>query len=181
MKTPIQQIVKSAWKILMAHLNTVLLRLQLRLCGINVLVFSTVRLQYPKNIFLGNKVRINPNCELTSENSKSTLIIENGTELGNHVHLDFSGNIEIGIKVVISDFAQIHTHDHGLDPFSKPKLIPLIIGDNVWIGTHAIILPNVKSIGNNAVIGAGAVVTKSVKENTVVAGNPAKVIKIRKL
>lgn len=51
-----------------------------------------------------------------------------------------------------------------------------IIGNNVWIGTHAVILGDVK-IGNNAIIGAGAVVVKDVPPNTVVGGNPAKIIK----
>ena len=51
-----------------------------------------------------------------------------------------------------------------------------IIGNNVWIGTHAIILGNVR-IGDNAIIGAGAVVLKDVEPNSVVAGNPAKFIK----
>lgn len=51
-----------------------------------------------------------------------------------------------------------------------------IVGDNVWIGTHAIILGDV-TIGDNAIIGAGAVVIKDVPKNAVVAGNPAKFIK----
>ena len=51
-----------------------------------------------------------------------------------------------------------------------------IIGNNVWIGAHSIIIGNVK-IGDNAIIGAGSVVIKDVAPNTVVAGNPAKFIK----
>ncbi len=51
-----------------------------------------------------------------------------------------------------------------------------VIGNNVWIGAHAIILGDVK-IGNNAIIGAGAVVLSDVDANAVVAGNPAKFIK----
>lgn len=55
----------------------------------------------------------------------------------------------------------------------------LNIGNDVWIGANAIILPSVNTIGNGAVIGAGAVVTKDVAPYTVVAGNPAKIIKSR--
>lgn len=51
-----------------------------------------------------------------------------------------------------------------------------VIGDNVWIGAHAIILGDV-TVGNNAIIGAGAIVLKDVPADTVVAGNPAKPIK----
>jgi acetyltransferase-like isoleucine patch superfamily enzyme len=50
------------------------------------------------------------------------------------------------------------------------------IGDNVWIGRSAIILPGV-TIGDNAVVAAGAVVTKDVEEATLVAGNPARVVR----
>ena len=52
----------------------------------------------------------------------------------------------------------------------------MIIKDNVWIGEGVAIMPNVR-IGKNAIIGANAVVTKDVPENTVVGGNPAKIIK----
>lgn len=55
----------------------------------------------------------------------------------------------------------------------------LVIGDDVWIGNHAIILPHVVRIGNGAVIEAGAVVTKDVPDYAVVAGNPARIVKYR--
>ena len=51
---------------------------------------------------------------------------------------------------------------------------PIVIEDNVWIGGRAVVLPNV-TIGRNAVVGAGAVVTRDVPSNTVVVGNPATV------
>jgi maltose O-acetyltransferase len=53
---------------------------------------------------------------------------------------------------------------------------PILIEDNVWIGGSAILLPGVR-IGKNSVIGAGAVVTRDVPANTLVAGNPAVIIK----
>ncbi len=56
---------------------------------------------------------------------------------------------------------------------------PVIIGNDVWIGEKAIILKKVK-IGDGSVIGAGSVVTKSVPPFSVVSGNPAKILKIRK-
>ena len=63
-------------------------------------------------------------------------------------------------------------------PIPKPSA-PLEIGNDVWIGNRAIILGKVRSIGNGAVIGAGAVVTKDVPAYTVVGGNPARILKYR--
>jgi maltose O-acetyltransferase len=54
--------------------------------------------------------------------------------------------------------------------------LPIKVEDNVWIGANATILPGV-TIGKNSIVGAGAVVTKDVPENTIVGGNPAKVIR----
>lgn len=60
---------------------------------------------------------------------------------------------------------------------SWDKVEPIIIGDDVWIGVNATILPGVK-IGNNCIIGAGSIITKSFEEdNLIIAGNPAKIIK----
>ena len=55
----------------------------------------------------------------------------------------------------------------------------LTIGNDVWVGYNAVITPSVKSIGDGAVIGAGAVVTKNVPDYAVVVGNPARVVKYR--
>jgi acetyltransferase-like isoleucine patch superfamily enzyme len=56
---------------------------------------------------------------------------------------------------------------------------PLVVGDDVWVGHHVMILPGCKSIGRGAIIGAGAIVTRDVEPYTIVAGNPAKVLRAR--
>ena len=78
----------------------------------------------------------------------------------------------IGQQVVIA------TLNHDFLPEKRANMLPspVKIGNAVWIGAHATILPGV-SIGNGAIVAAGAVVTKDVPENTVVGGVPAKVIK----
>jgi acetyltransferase-like isoleucine patch superfamily enzyme len=86
--------------------------------------------------------------------------------------------IIIGKNLLFAPGVKIISSNHDLKDHDKPtKNDPIIIGDNVWIGANAVILPGVK-IGNNCVIGAGAVVTKSFEEdNLVIAGNPARIIK----
>lgn len=89
-------------------------------------------------------------------------------------------HVEIGDNVLIGPRVQIYTATHPLQPQKrlegKESAKAVTIGKNVWLGGACVILPGVW-IGDNAVIGAGAVVTRDVPENTVVAGNPAKVIR----
>jgi maltose O-acetyltransferase len=81
---------------------------------------------------------------------------------------------------MIGPVVQIYTAAHALQ--AEPRIQgrevakPIVIEDNVWLGGGAILLPGVR-IGRNAVVGAGAVVARSVPPNTVVAGNPARVIR----
>lgn len=89
--------------------------------------------------------------------------------------------ISIGDDVTIGQNSVFHTHDGGVRVFRKH--VPGInvfgkikVGNNVFIGSDTIILPNV-SIGNNVVIGSGSVVSKSIPDNVVAVGVPAKPIK----
>jgi maltose O-acetyltransferase len=81
---------------------------------------------------------------------------------------------------MIGPNVQIYTAAHDLRAEARIQgwevARPVLIEDNVWIGGGAILLPGV-NIGRNAVVGAGAVVTRSVPANTVVAGNPARVLR----
>lgn len=88
--------------------------------------------------------------------------------------------IAIGADCQIGPNVQLLTPIHPLDPrLRRDKLesaLPVSIGDNVWLGAGAIVLPGVK-IGENSVVGAGAVVTKDIPADVVVAGNPARILK----
>lgn len=88
--------------------------------------------------------------------------------------------IEIGNHVAIASGVRFITHDGGVWTFRKkyPEMDcfgRIIIGDNCFIGLDSIILPNT-IIGNNCVIGAGSVVRGTIPDNSVIMGNPAKVI-----
>ncbi|MGZ8537628.1 MAG: DapH/DapD/GlmU-related protein [Flavisolibacter sp.] len=88
------------------------------------------------------------------------------------------GGITIEDDVLIGPKVNLITENHPLDPSDRQALMlkPIIIKRNAWIGAAAIILPGV-TIGENAVVAAGAVVTTDVPSNSVVAGVPAKHIK----
>ena len=89
------------------------------------------------------------------------------------------GKIKIGRGTWIAPNVGIITTNHNfknLDKHEHPKNV--IIGDKCWIGMNSIILPGVE-LANNTIVGAGSVVTKSFKTpNSIIAGNPAKIIKI---
>lgn len=88
--------------------------------------------------------------------------------------------ITIGRDCQIATHVQLLTAWHPVEPGPRRAGLeaasPITIGDNVWLGGGAIVLPGV-TIGDNSVIGAGAVVTKDVPANVVSVGNPARVIK----
>ncbi len=104
--------------------------------------------------------------------------------VGKHVFINSGccfqdqGGIEIGDDVLIGQQVVIATLNHDPDPERRANMLPapVKIGNRVWIGAHATVLPGV-TIGDGAVIGAGAVVTKDVPANAVALGVPAKIIK----
>lgn len=108
-----------------------------------------------KSIFVGKNVFINCCC-----------------------HFQDQGGIYIGDDVLIGSHVVLATINHGQNPAKRADNFPepIHIGNKVWIGAHATILPGV-TIGDNAVVAAGAVVTHDVPANAVVAGVPAKMIK----
>lgn len=88
--------------------------------------------------------------------------------------------ITIGEDCQIGPNVQLLTPTHPLEPQPRRDKLeaarPITIGDNVWLGGGAIVLPGV-TIGDNSVIGAGAVVTRDIPANVVAVGNPARVVR----
>ncbi len=134
-------------------------------------------------------VRLDKNATLKTTGNFSffydcdILVFENGTlELGSgfsnsNVKIRCKNNIKIGKNVAISHDVTIMDSDaHNISYEGYQMTKPIIIGDNVWIGSRALIMKGV-SIGEGAIIAAGSVVTKDVPASSMVAGVPAKVIK----
>ena len=116
-----------------------------------------MRCDYGFNITIGKKTFINYDC----------------------VFLDCN-NITIGDEVQIAPGVHIYTATHPLDPQQRrsglERALPVAIADGVWLGGGAIICPGV-TIGENTVIGAGAVVTRDLPPNVLAVGNPCRVIR----
>ena len=106
---------------------------------------------------------------------KNTTLKLGSGYINNNCEIRCSNSIIIGNEVAIADNVVIRDNDsHEID--GSPLTAPVIIGNHVWIGTRAIILKGV-TIGDGAIIAAGAIVTKDVPPNTLVAGIPATVKK----
>lgn len=101
--------------------------------------------------------------------------------IGDTCFLDGREGITVGKNVNVGGKVSIYTRQHSVDsPMFAEVGGPVVIGDYAWIASHAIVLPGV-TIGEGAVVAAGAVVTKDVAPYTLVGGNPAVFIRERSL
>lgn len=118
-------------------------------------VFPPFYTDFGRNITVGRDVFINAGC-----------------------HFQDHGGVTIGDGCQIGHNVVFATLNHGLSPEDRQNTYPapIVLGRNVWVGSNATILQGV-TIGDNAVIAAGAVVTKDVEPATIVGGVPAKVIR----
>lgn len=144
-------------------------------------------------VIIGDNVTINSSkkSNILGGNDYSTIYARRGAEvlIGNNVGISNTciiafKSVEIGDNVLIGADCKIYDTDfHSLDyklrektENEKPKCGPIRIGDNAFIGAHSIILKGV-TIGKCSIIGAGSLVTHSVPEHEIWAGNPAKFIR----
>ncbi|WP_066221455.1 acyltransferase [Formosa haliotis] len=145
--------------------------------------FCVIRVKN-SNWKLGENISISSYCQLYSREKgmEGNLIIGNNSNVSNNTIIDLSGDVIIGDNVAIANNCFIFTHNHKYTDKSVPSwkggliIKNVVIEDGCWIGANTKILPGV-SIGKRSVVAAGSVVTKNVLENTIVAGNPAKLLK----
>ena len=173
-------------------LYSIWLKNSFKKCGRGLNIKAPIYLKGAKYISLGDnfsadyRLRLEAWNEYRGERFDPQIIIGNNVSLNFDCHIGCINKIIIGDNVLMASKIFITDHFHGeiipeildIPPvmrnlFSKG---PVIIEDNVWIGEGVVILPNVR-IGKNSIIGANSVITKDVVPNSVVAGNPARIIK----
>lgn len=140
------------------------------------------------DFYLGANSRLEAidNYLYTGQNFNPLILIGSGVKIQGNCHIGAINHIQIGNNVLIGNGVFITDHSHGNGKKNELETLPnkrilfskgtVKIGNNVWIGEKSSILPNVE-IGSNVTIGAGAVVTKNVPDNCIVAGVPAKIVK----
>ena len=131
-------------------------------------------------LVIGDRVRISASLlpiELATMPG-ATLLIGDRTFLNYGVSIVAHESISIGHRCLIGPYVNIQDNDwHDiLDRSITPSSKPVIIEDNVWLGTRVIVLPGV-TIGHDAVVGAGAVVSRSIPPRSIAVGNPARVLR----
>lgn len=144
----------------------------------NISIDSTVRFGYfPSALFFNSYNHIESRSNMSKITIGSETIINNNCNIVAH-----ETSISIGSQCLIGiNFTCFDSDFHSCDPLDRNINIiskPVNIGNNVFIGSNVTILKGV-SIGNGSTVGANSVVTKSFPDNSIIAGNPAKLIRVK--
>jgi acetyltransferase-like isoleucine patch superfamily enzyme len=159
-----------------------------------------VRLRHPKARFgsncdiraglrlliLGNgSVHIGPRCVIDRDATvecRGALVVGSRSVFGHHVTIGVRDSVQIGSDCLIAEMVSIRDHDHGFLDTGRPMwqqaalTAPIVIGDDVWIGSKVTITRGVH-IGQGAIVGANAVVVHDVPAGAIVGGIPARIIR----
>ena len=156
-------------------------------CFLRIDEYAVLDAMGKNGVKIGNHVKIGAHSRVVA--SGSLLNIGEGIEIGDRTSLGEynriggSGGVYIGSDTIFGQFVTVHSENHIFrDPTVPIRLQgtrrnPVRIGSGCWIGAKATILAGV-SIGDNAVVAAGSVVTEEVPPRTVVAGVPAKIVRV---
>lgn len=138
--------------------------------GTNLWITAPFYVDYGNNIYFGNNCEVNMNC---------TFLDDNEIRIGNNALI--APNVQIYTAFHPTNAADRfgESKEDGSFEFCKTQTAPVVIGDNVWIGGGAILMPGV-TIGDNVVIGAGSVVTKDIPSDSIAYGAPCCVVRENK-
>lgn len=154
--------------------------------GAGVRVGRGVEIVSPENVRLGRGVRLSGNSYFNAFGARGRLAIGDETHVDQFCVFYGQGGLTVGRACAIAAGVTIYSQSNQFDAAPEARIIdqpvvyaPVTIGDDVWIGARAVILPGV-SIGDHAVVAAGAVVLRDVPAWSVVAGVPAVVKRDRR-
>jgi len=132
---------------------------------------------------LHDDVRLYPGCRLVIDHAgpQSGIVLEERVAINFNAYIEGSGGVRIKKRTIIGPNLMLVSSSHNIDPdcpfqASGKTLKPVEIGEDAWIGGNVCILAGVR-VGDRAVVGAGSVVTKDVPPGTLVAGNPARIVR----
>ena len=144
--------------------------------GLELQIAPRARVEFGRFVWIGDRTKIR--CH------EGVVEIGDKTVMGQECTISAYQRVRIGEQCVIADRAMFIDFDHGVVEVERPIRLQGIykrdveVGSNVWIGYGACILRGVR-VGDNAIVGTNAVVTRDVPANAVVAGAPARVIRMR--
>jgi acetyltransferase-like isoleucine patch superfamily enzyme len=144
--------------------------------GLELQISRGARIDFGRFVWLGDGTKVR--CH------EGSVVIGAKTVIGQECTISAYRRVQIGEQCVIADRAMFIDFDHGVVEVERPIRVQGIykrdveVGSNVWIGYGACILRGVR-VGDNAIVGTNSVVTKDVPANAVVAGIPARVIRMR--
>lgn len=139
--------------------------------GVPLLDKSTVEARIEPGAIIRDKVKIGKNAVIMMG-----AVINIGAEIGDETMIDM--NVVLGGRAIVGKRCHIGAGAVLAGVIEPPSATPVVVEDDVVIGANAVLIEGVR-IGKGAVIGAGAVVIEDVPANSVVAGNPAKVVKLK--
>jgi len=152
--------------------------------GLRLTIPKNIRISSPHKISIGNNCQFDEYVYLQVHHEGENLIIGNNVRINAFTHIQAYSSIILHDFVLVAPFSHINSGNHGFENINKPimeqsykKSGVIEIAKGSWIGRNSHILGNVK-LGENTVIGAGSVVTKSFDNFSVIAGVPAKLIKV---
>jgi len=176
---------------ILKYFSNVLIRARFRTHGIYIGPGATISFSNHKSLIVGKSVSIGKGTMIFVTDEKnngkpSSLTIGSRTVINEYNNIRASGGVvKIGKNCLIAQFVTIVGSNYSIDSPEELCELPwdernafVNIGDNVWIGAGATILPGV-TIGNGAIVAAGAVVTKDLPENCIGGGVPMKIIRKR--
>lgn len=166
--------------VLAGRLRAALLRTRGARVGGKLRIGARVRIDRPWCVRIGTRADIEHDVFLKCVDDAASLTLGDFVFIGTASEIDTAHSVTVGAHTLIAPgvFITDHTHNfaRGIRLAAQgSRSAPVVIGEDVWLGARSVVLPGV-TIGDGAIVGAGAVVTKDVPPNAIVGGVPARII-----